>query len=278
MRTSFGKKRYLRCTNADPTKSGGRQPAVGWIAPRGQCTANYVPPITTVEPRAAGVSPLWYGNAIAAVFVHRPPTGRLCATIAIQPLRACFQNHGGLTPPALVLRCERLSAKNDICDAQTHIRLRAAGVSPPWFGFALATRIGFCGLITFRPAHSLRVPRLAHASRSWVRARLFLQKCDSRQRVASRRHGWLTPAAPGCTHACFCRTAMPVSESLLVPRLAYASRSWVHASLFLQNCDARQRVASRTTAGLRQRLPGQQPVPVIDDYSAVIVRVAHAVD
>jgi hypothetical protein len=86
------------------------------------------------------------------------------------------------------------------------------------------------------------------ASRSWVHARLFLQNCDSRQRVAP------------------------------VPRLAHASRSWVHASLFLQNCDARQRVASRTTAGLRQPLLGQRPVPVIDDYSPAIVRLAHAVD
>jgi len=31
------------------------------------------------------------------------------------------------------LRCERLSAKNDFCDEQTHVRPRAAGVSPPWF-------------------------------------------------------------------------------------------------------------------------------------------------
>jgi hypothetical protein len=29
-------------------------------------------------------------------------------------------HHGGLTPPALALRCERLPEKNDICDAQTH--------------------------------------------------------------------------------------------------------------------------------------------------------------
>jgi hypothetical protein len=40
-------------------RSGGRQPAVARIAPRGQCTAKYVPRITTVESRAAGVSPPW---------------------------------------------------------------------------------------------------------------------------------------------------------------------------------------------------------------------------
>jgi hypothetical protein len=93
-RTSAGERRFFRCTNAQPTKSGGRQPAVGSIVPRGQCTASNVRRVTTVQSRAAGVS-------------------------------------------------------------------------PPWFGFALATAIGFCGLITFRPAQSLRIPRLAHASRSW---------------------------------------------------------------------------------------------------------------
>jgi hypothetical protein len=41
--------------------------------------------------------------------------------------------HGGLTPPALVSRCGRLPAKSDFCDAHTHIRSGAAGVSPPWF-------------------------------------------------------------------------------------------------------------------------------------------------
>jgi hypothetical protein len=48
---------------------------------------------------------------------------------------------------------------------------RAAGVSPPWFGFALATATGFCGRITFRSAHSLPVSRLAYASRSWLAMR-----------------------------------------------------------------------------------------------------------
>jgi hypothetical protein len=46
------------------------------------------------------------------------------------PVQGC---HGGLTPPALVLRCERLPAKNDFCDARVRAhQTRAAGVSPPW--------------------------------------------------------------------------------------------------------------------------------------------------
>jgi hypothetical protein len=50
--------------------------------------------------RAAGVSPPWYGNAIATVFVHRPPTRRLRATIAVLLLQARFRYHGWLTPAA----------------------------------------------------------------------------------------------------------------------------------------------------------------------------------
>jgi hypothetical protein len=42
----------------------------------------------------------------------------------------CFKR--GAYAPALVLRCERLPAKNDFCDARTHVHKRAAGVSPPW--------------------------------------------------------------------------------------------------------------------------------------------------
>jgi hypothetical protein len=47
-------------------------------------------------------------------------------------LQRRFVSHGGLAPPALVLQCERLPAKNDFCDAQTQIQPGAAGVSPPW--------------------------------------------------------------------------------------------------------------------------------------------------
>jgi hypothetical protein len=96
MRTSAGEKRFLRCTNAHPTKSGGRQPAVGSIAPREQCTANYVPTITTVESRAAGVSPPWFGSALATATVYF----RLSAVARYDR----FPHHGGLTPPALVLQ------------------------------------------------------------------------------------------------------------------------------------------------------------------------------
>ena len=89
------------------------------------------------------------GNSVATVLVDKQPARRLCAIIAVLPLQvrfskprlACasrswlharrslqksgcdlqrsFVSHGGLTPPALTLQCECLSAKNDFCDART---------------------------------------------------------------------------------------------------------------------------------------------------------------
>jgi hypothetical protein len=47
-------------------------------------------------------------------------------------LQRRFVSHGGLTPPALLLRCERLSAKKTIFSMHTRTSTRAAGVSPPW--------------------------------------------------------------------------------------------------------------------------------------------------
>jgi hypothetical protein len=87
---------------------------------------------TRIRSAAAGVSPPWCGKHVCvdtSAIVRRTADG-VCAG------RRCIRGnsyHGGLTPPALVSRCGRLPAKSDFCDAHTHIRSRAAGVSPPWF-------------------------------------------------------------------------------------------------------------------------------------------------
>jgi hypothetical protein len=202
---------------------------------------------THIRPRAAGVSPPWFGFASATrigfcgPITFRParsfPVPRLAyasrswvharksSQMGGGALQRRFVSHGGLTPPALgfvcgrrcrcgltadesvsfshgwltpgalVSVCERLPAKNDFCDAQTQIRPRAAGVSPPWVGLALATAIGFCGLITFRPARSFPVPRLAYASRSWVHARKSSQMGGGALQRRFVSHGGLTPPA-----------------------------------------------------------------------------------
>jgi hypothetical protein len=173
MRTSAGEKRFLRCTNADPTRSGGRQPAVvrqtrlrrhqrdcsqdrrqyvgrtplhlraaiprGAYAPR-SCAAMRTSAGERRFFRCTNAHPAKSGGRQPAVvrqtrlrrhqrdcsqdrreYVRRSPLP-LCSAI---PREA-------YAPPALVLRCERLLAKDDFCDAHTHIRPRAAGVSPPW--------------------------------------------------------------------------------------------------------------------------------------------------
>jgi hypothetical protein len=96
------KKRFVRCTNIHPARSGGRQPAVD------------------------------VGNTLAqtrARLSARPPM--VCGD------RHCIRvqrHHGGLTPPALVLRCERPPAKKRFVRCTNARRKRAAGVSPPWIG------------------------------------------------------------------------------------------------------------------------------------------------
>jgi hypothetical protein len=94
-------------------KSGGRQPAVGM--------SNAV--------------------AIADAFVQRPASAacRSETTVATATRwisafrdRIPSTSHGGLTPPALTLQSERLSAKKTIFAMHERRFTRAAGVSPPW--------------------------------------------------------------------------------------------------------------------------------------------------
>jgi hypothetical protein len=55
---------------------------------------------------------------------------RVCVPITIAI--ACSDTTGGLRPPLLCCNANVRRRKNDICDAHTHIRPGAAGVSPPW--------------------------------------------------------------------------------------------------------------------------------------------------
>jgi hypothetical protein len=172
----------------------------GAYAPRSWCSANVCRGKKTIcamhertFPGAAGVSPPWWviqraiakiehcsptrertsksggcqpavgmSNAVATVSVHRPPTGRLCATIAVLPLQTRFSNHGWLTssaPDCPRADCCRKAVaigngvlyptgglrprswcsanvcrrKNDFCDARTRIP-RSGGRQPAVVG------------------------------------------------------------------------------------------------------------------------------------------------
>jgi len=159
-RTFAGEKRFLRCTNARPQESGGREPAVvrsyDRCAVRSECcsaTSKHTPRIGGRQPAVGG------GNALATLIpltsgdtrhvrrqerrasARRGYRYRTCSGASTKLLQtadgACADRrcirvqayHGGLTPPALVLHSERLPAKNDFCDARTHIH-KSGGREP----------------------------------------------------------------------------------------------------------------------------------------------------
>jgi hypothetical protein len=105
--------------------------------------------------RAADVSPPWFGEPTAV-----PRKSNIVRRLAnAQPGAA------GVSPP-WVGEPNIVQRESNIVRRLANAQPGAAGVSPPWFRFALATVIVFCGVITFRTAHSLTAPRLAYASRS----------------------------------------------------------------------------------------------------------------
>ncbi len=86
-------------TRERTSKSGGRQPAVGM------------------------------SNAVATVSVHRPPTGGLCATIAVLPLQTRFSNHGWLTPVAP--GCPRADCCRKAVAIDNGVLFPTGGLRPP---------------------------------------------------------------------------------------------------------------------------------------------------
>jgi hypothetical protein len=173
----------LRCGGVRPTKSGGRQPAVGvetrlrrhkrpCSADRRRCmfgsplhsryigtTGGLHPPLlcwctdvcerqndfcdvrTPIRKSAARQPAVRVGNTFAQTQAHlfgRPPTVYVRIAVAL----ALYRYHGGLTPPRSCVGV-RTSASEKTIFAMCELPfVRAAGVSPPWFGNALAT--AFC--------------------------------------------------------------------------------------------------------------------------------------
>jgi hypothetical protein len=93
---------------------------------------------------------------------------------------------GGLRPPLLFRGAHVCRRKNDFCDTHTHIRSRAASVSPPWLENR-ACEDNSADIRT-RPSHA--APGAAGVSPPWVcKPRLQLQ-CDEfpRFEFASAMH------------------------------------------------------------------------------------------
>jgi hypothetical protein len=161
--------------------------------------SNIVQRLANTRSRAAGVSPPSFGNTLATAFrlSDRPVVvtgesrfrfckrGSLTTAGSRQPLlvhdvrslhKAPFAMHkrtfiraAGVSPPGFG-EPHVVPRESNIVRRLANTQPGAVGVSPPWFRFALTTVIVFCGVITFRTAHSLPAPRLADAPRSWCRA------------------------------------------------------------------------------------------------------------
>jgi hypothetical protein len=114
-----------------PPAAAGVSPS--WFENR-TCADNSVDIYTRgshAAPRAAGVSPPW---------VCKPSPQRQCGEFRrLEPARRIHPT-GGLRTPLLFRDAHVCRRKNDFCDTHTHIRSRAAGVSPPWKRNALAGR------------------------------------------------------------------------------------------------------------------------------------------
>jgi hypothetical protein len=121
----------VRDTDAAP--SGVRQPAVVRgtdAAPQNR--ASFRDRRTHVY-RSGGCQPaVAVGNTFAQIQARlfaEPPTVYVRVAVAF----AVIVTTGGLRPPLLCCGAHACRRKSDFCDAHTHIRSRAAFVSPPWF-------------------------------------------------------------------------------------------------------------------------------------------------
>jgi hypothetical protein len=136
--------------------------------------------------------------------------------------RERYFSHGGLTPPALGAGTTAIHRKNDdFCGARAHVRPRAAGVSPPWFGETNAAR---------RKSRTVMRPRDGRARAASVSPRWFPNApavADVFFRMVTRAsHGWSTPAALRWACGSCCKWRLVSGVALVFAWLIYVSRCW----------------------------------------------------
>ncbi len=173
-------------------RSGGRQPTVVGNAP-----ATPIPHTvanTRLVPKHEGRSSARRGRgkhvcADASVLVRQTADG-------VWGNRRCIgvnSSHGGLTPPALVLLRERLSAKKRFLRCTNARSPRSGGREP-----AVAFGKRACRNAAVKSRET--AGRLS-ADRRCVRVQTY--------------HGGLTPPAPGCTHGYRRRCAVAIRKNVL---------------------------------------------------------------
>jgi hypothetical protein len=172
---------------------------------------------------------------------------------------------GGLRPPLLYWCADVRRRNNDFCDAQTHIRTGAAGVSPPWFAEPNAVRLqpryvrrrperqqGAAGVsppgVPISPIQSCSFATAGSRQPLLVARGSFAAKCVIRSAESHTR-----PGAAGVSPPWFAEPNAVRLQPRYVrrrpdrrPRAAGVSPPWVSVSL-VQSC-------SFATAGLRQPL------------------------
>jgi hypothetical protein len=187
---SASEKRFFRCVNVHSPRAAGVSPP--WFCDTNvvQREAHFVQRLANGRTRAVGVSPPWFWSG---------ERSRQCVGNA--RALACAKPRGAYAPRSWIAVRMSAGEKRFLRCVNVHSP-RAAGVSPPWFGFALATATGFCGVIMFRPAHSPPLPRLVHASRSWLHAHKSPQMHAGALQRRIVPHGGLTPPALVLQCAC----------------------------------------------------------------------------
>jgi hypothetical protein len=198
--------------------------------------------------------------------VQRPPTGRLCATIACCRCKRVSETTAGLRQPLLVARTQVVAEKR--------LRFTTPGQAAATTATAGAYRrryaVAICNGVLF-PTGGLR-PRLLvlcqrlPAKSDFCDARTHIHKSGGRQpavgvsnaiaiadafvqRPASARRGSGNAVATVFVYRrptgrlCATIAVLPLQARFSKPRLAYASRSWLHARRSLQKsgCDLQHR-------------------------------------
>jgi hypothetical protein len=166
-------------------------------------------------------------------------------------LQRRFVSHGGLTAPALVLRCERLPAKNDFCDGLTLIRKSGGRQPAVGVGNAFATPIP---LTSGDTRHLRRQERRASARRGWRKRTCNGASTKLRQtadgacavrrcsRVQRRREGPTVVPTPAF------RDFQSLCSRAGLPRGADAPRSW----LYMRLCIAKVAISPARVRALKQ--------------------------
>jgi hypothetical protein len=193
-------------------KSGGRQPAVAGDTDAILQESSIVRRPTTHDRRAATVSPPW----LLGKCTCRNAAAKLWESVdgaLTNPRAVAVANPRGAYAPRSHVAVRKFAGEKTIFSMHERTFTRAAGVSPPW----LVIPTLYCeNRASFGDRRHTTEERRASARRgcgnatatAFVYGRPAGRPCATivvlPLQARFRNHGWLTPAAPGCTHAHRC--------------------------------------------------------------------------